>query len=313
MTEGEIVKRFRREIVDRIRVVNHTPFDKENLEYFGDLSSGTPLWVNKEYLEADVKIVVGNVIPHCFGGYSAGAKGVLPGVCGEETTGMVHLAGARITVDRLIGRVENPLRREMEEAARMVGLDMIVNTVLTRENRIAGVFAGDFIKAHREAVKMVDQIYVQEVPQEVDIIIASSHPADIEYYQVIKGVFASYRAVKKGGTIILLTPCPEGIARTHPVISKYAVFSSEEIDRVAEEDRSKDPCGVACAMVHAQQRDRAHLIFVSEGLTDEMCASLGVEKAGSLDHALELATKRHGACSTVGVVTDSDVLAMVRR
>jgi len=200
----------------------------------------------------------------------------------------------------------------MEETAKIVGLNMIVNTVLTRSGQIAGVFAGDFVKAHREAVKLAEKIFIQEVPEEADIVIASSYPADIEYYQAIKGVFASYRAVKKCGTIILLTPCPEGIAQTHPVIAKYAALPSQEIDRLAKKE-TEDPCGMACAMVHAQQREKAHLIFVSGGLTVEMCGSLGVEKADSLDHALELATKRHGARSTVGVVTESDVLAMVRR
>ncbi|MFQ6094575.1 MAG: nickel-dependent lactate racemase [Candidatus Bathyarchaeia archaeon] len=312
MTRNEIVHRFGKQVVDRIEVMNHTPFDKGNLAYLGRLASGIPLWVNKEFLEGDVKIVVGNVVPHCFGGFSAGAKGVLPGICGEETTGMLHLTGARITVDRLIGRVENPLRRDMEEAARIVGLDMIVNTVLTRERRIAGVFVGDFVKAHREAVKIVEKIYIEEVPKEADIVIASSYPADIEYYQGIKGVFASYRAVKKGGTIILLTPCPEGIAQTHPAIAKYASLPSKEIDRIAKEEKIEDPCGVACAMVHAQQREKAHLIFVSEGLTREMCNSLGVEKAESLDEALELALKRHGKEATIGVITESDILALVR-
>jgi len=312
MTEDEIVQRFGRQVAERIRIVNHTPFEKDNLEYVGDLSSGIPLWVNREFLGGDVKVVVGNVIPHCFGGYSGGAKGVLPGVCGEETTGMLHLTGARITVDKLIGRVENPLRQAMEEAAQTVGLDMIVNTVLTREGQIAGVFAGDYMKAHREAVNLVDRVYVQEVPEPADIVIASSHPADIEYYQAIKGVFASYRAVKRGGTIILLTPCPEGIARTHPVLAKYAALPSEEIDRIAAEDKAKDPCGVACAMVHAQQREKGNLIFVSEGLTSEMCRSLGVEKAASLDQAVELALRRHGEHATIGAITQSDMLAVVR-
>jgi nickel-dependent lactate racemase len=267
--------------------------------------------VNKKFLASDFKIVIGNVIPHCFGGYSAGAKGVLPGVCGEETTGGVHLAGARISVDKLIGRVENPLRRDMEQAARIVNLDMIVNTVLTREGKIAGIFAGDFVKAHREAVKLVNKIYIQRVPEPADIVIASSYPADLEYYQAIKGVFAAYRAVKNGGTIILLTPCPEGIAKTHPLIAKYAAYTSLEIDTKTIMEKTNDPCGVACAMVHAQQREKAQLAVISEGLTYEMCECLGVEKQENLEEAFDSALKRHGKNATVGVITQSDMLAVV--
>jgi nickel-dependent lactate racemase len=311
MNEKEVEQRFGKETIEKIQILNHTPLDKNNLEYLGEFSSGIPLWVNKEFLVADFKIVIGNVIPHCFGGYSAGAKGVLPGICGEETTGKTHLTGARITVNKLIGRVENPLRRDMEEAARMVGLDMIVNVVLTKEGRIAGVFAGDFVKAHRKAVKMVNKIYIQQVPEPVNIVIATSHPHDIEYYQAIKGVFASYRAVKKGGTIILLTPCPEGIAKTHPTIAKYAFYNSKEIDIKAGNDKIKDPCGVACAMVHAQQREKASLIIISEGLSHEMCISLGSEKCLTLEQALESSLKRHGKDATIGVITQSDMLAVI--
>ncbi|MEM2936758.1 MAG: lactate racemase domain-containing protein, partial [Candidatus Bathyarchaeia archaeon] len=136
MTEDELLERFGKEVLERVPVVNHTPRDERKLLFLGKLASGTLFWVNKEVYEADVKIALGNVIPHCYGGWAAGAKAILPGVSGEITTGMVHLAGARITTDKLIGDENNPLRREMEEAGRKVGLNMIINTVLNGRGQI---------------------------------------------------------------------------------------------------------------------------------------------------------------------------------
>ena len=314
MTNEELLERFGKEVLERVPVVNHTPRDERNLLFLGKLASGTLVWVNKEVYEADVKIALGNVIPHCYGGWAAGAKAILPGVSGEITTGMVHLAGARITTDRLIGDENNPVRQEMEEAGKKVGLNMIVNTVLNGRGQIVKVFAGDMIKAHREAIREAEKIYVQEAPGEADTVIVSSYPADIDYYQAIKGLFAAYKVVKRGGTMILLTPCPEGIAQTHPVIEECGCIpSSEEVDQMAQKKKMEDLAGVACAMVHAQMKEKANLIFVSDGLTKEMCDALGVQKAESLEESVKIALKRHGNRATFGVITHNELIALVKR
>jgi nickel-dependent lactate racemase len=314
MTDEELLKRFGKEILSRVSVINHTSKDEKNLLFLGKLASGTLFWINKEVYKADIKIALGNVIPHCYGGWAAGAKAILPGVSGEITTGMVHLAGARITTDRLIGDENNPVRQEMEEAGKKVRLNMIVNTVLNGRGQIIKVFAGDMIKAHREAIRKAEKIYVQEAPREADIVIVSSHPADIDYYQAIKGLFAAYKVVKRGGTMILLTPCPEGIAQTHPVIEECGCIPfSEEIDQMAQEKKIEDLAGVACAMVHAQMKEKTNLIFVSDGLTKEMCDALGVQKAESLKEAVKIALKRHGNKATFGVLTHSELIALVKK
>ena len=314
MTEEELLERFGKEVLERVSVINHTPKGKKNLLFLGNLASGTPLLINKEVYEADIKIALGNVIPHCYGGWAAGAKAILPGVSGEVTTGVVHVVGARITVDKLIGDENNPVRREMEEAGRKVELNMIVNTVLNGRGQIVKLFAGDMIKAHREAIKEAKKIYVQEAPGEADIVLVSSHPADIDYYQAIKGLFAAYKVVKRGGTMILLTPCPEGIAQTHPIIGECGrVPTSEEIDQMAKEKKIKDLAGIAAAMLHAQMKEKANLIFVSEGLTKEMCDALGVQKAESLEEAVRIALKRHGNRAAFGVLTHSELIALVKK
>ena len=105
----------------------------------------------------------------------------------------------------------NPVREEMEEAAKMVGLDFIVNTVMNDKNEIVKVVAGDPIKAHGTGVEICKKIYGVKIPEKADIVIASSHPMDISFYQASKTLEAVGHIIRENSTIIMISPCYEGI------------------------------------------------------------------------------------------------------
>jgi len=129
LTAAELDRKYGSRVLERVRVVAHDCLDGDGLLHFGVTRRGTDIWVNRTVMEADVRIGVGNIVPHHPTGWSGGAKILLPGVAGRHTTGQVHLLGAS---EQQLGKVETPCREEMEDFARRVGLDYIVNTVLDR-------------------------------------------------------------------------------------------------------------------------------------------------------------------------------------
>ena len=194
-------------VYETIEALNPNPY--EDLAFLGHSSEGTPVYLNREVVEADIRVGVGGIVPHPSAGFGGGAKLILPGVCGMETIAHHHEAfqGAP-------GRVEdNPFREDLEEVGRIAGLDFIVNAVITSEGEIAGLFTGDMVQAHRAGVQLARRVYaVQDVPP-ADIGIINAYPLDIDLFQSPKALSAGGGGctVREGGAILLTAACPEGV------------------------------------------------------------------------------------------------------
>lgn len=152
MTDEEVKAKFGNKVLRRVEIRNH---DFQNLEKLVDLGTtpqGTPISINKDVMEADFVIGIGNIVPHHISGWAGGAKIIQPGVSGEATTAETHLLGVRQS-HCLLGETENVVRSEMEMIAQKAGLKAIVNTVLNREGKIVRVVAGDPVEAFRMGVE----------------------------------------------------------------------------------------------------------------------------------------------------------------
>ncbi len=159
MSQEEIRDCFGKEVTRRVKILNHERKDKANLINVGSTPSGISIGVNKITYKADYLIGVGSIVPHSLAGYGGGAKIVQPGICSWETTGKTHLLPMKKDeFFALVGNPENKVRLEMEEVARIVGLNFIVNVVLNSEGEIVKVVSGDPVKAHREGIKVAKEI-----------------------------------------------------------------------------------------------------------------------------------------------------------
>ncbi len=236
MTEEEIIEKFGRDLVKKIRIRHHDCH--QNLVDKGLTRRGTRIIVNKDVLEADFRIAVCGVLPHHPTGWSGGAKIFLPGVAGAETVNAMHLLGAN---DQQLGKILTPCREEMEDFAREVGLHFIVNVILNEKGKLLKAVAGHFIDAHREAVKWGMKVLGVKFKEQADITISSSYPFDYDLTQADKGLFSAELATKPGGEIILLSPCDEGIAPTHgEEMARLAGYNDETLWKMLDEDVIKD-------------------------------------------------------------------------
>ena len=299
------------EVVEQVEVVNHDFADREKLVFLEKTKQGTPIWINREVYEAEVRIGIGDIVPHNLAGWTGGAKIIQPGVSGEETTAHTHLISARYDPKDLLGKAENPMRHEMEEVAKSVGLDMIVNTVLNRKGKLIKVFTGNYIKAHREGVKLAEKIYCYTAPSKADIVVASSYPMDIDYWVAAKGIVSGYLALKEGGTIILVTPCHEGVSAGNvhtETFKELGKYSYDMLQQEMEKRTDRDFIAVSVIMVLARIKEKCKVIVVSEGLTDRMCEWLGVAKMDDLQEALRETFSRYGSKAKVAVLTHANLV-----
>ena len=219
------------DIHGRIRCIDHQVDDCIPV---GVTSRGTPVEVFKTYMQADLKLSIGEVELHYFAGYTAGAKAVLPGVSSKESVQKNH--AMMVMPGSASGVAEgNPLREDLEEAARMAGLDFTLCAVLDESTRVMQAFAGHFIAAHRKAAAVVDKAFKVRIPKKADIVLVSSggFPKDINLYQAQKAIENAKHAVREGGTMVVLAECPEGIG--HRVFQQWieeATGPQDVIDRL---------------------------------------------------------------------------------
>ncbi len=198
-------------IIARYPVICHEAEDKANLVEMGHTERGTPVTINRRYAEADLRLVVGNLEPHQFMGFSGGVKSAVIGLAGKATINKNH---ALMTDPQAqLGRYEdNPARQDVEEMGRMVGIHFALNDILNDHKELVTAVAGEPLAVMTAGIPRVRQLYQVEVAEPFDLVIASpgGHPKDINIYQAQKGLAHATLMTKAGGTVILVAACPEG-------------------------------------------------------------------------------------------------------
>jgi len=284
--------------ISRIRVIEHEACRGDN-RYVGVTSRRVPISINAQALDCDFTIGVANIDIHYFMGYSGGAKSLVPGVAAEETILANHALMTH--PDAQPGKADgNPVREDAEEAARMAGLDYILNVVLNGRQEVAGVFAGDFVKAHRAGASLVDRIYKVPVKEKVDVVVASvgGFPYDINLYQAHKGLNNASYAVKQGGTIILLAECRDGLGSD---VFKQWLLEATTPNDVIERLRDGFVYGGHKAAFIAQLTERVHISLVSS-LSEETVRQAFMEPYKNVEDALTAAYASHGRDLKIAVM-----------
>lgn len=210
----DVAKKLGKEAVRRFRIYNHNPY--EHLVDLGKTTRGTPVLINREVMACDLKIGIGGLIPHLGAGFGGGAKLVLPGVAGMASADHNHrviggIGGDRSTEKKFrLGHIEgNEIREDIEEAVRMVGLDMKIDVLVNNRREVIGVFAGDFIAQHRAGVEQAKQLYATPLATDCDIVVTNAFPIE---NQVIKGIWPANLSLKEGGQAVVVVQSVEGQA-----------------------------------------------------------------------------------------------------
>ena len=221
LTEEEMALKVGAEVAAAYTTASHD-FMAGDLVGYGSLDDGTPIYINRIVAEAEFKICVGGIYPHSAVGFGGGAKLILPGVSGFATIHHFHRFSARRghgNIERqkpeqgeasdapLIDGCMRDHRDVSEDVARRIGLDMIVNCVLTDRRQIAGLFVGDLVEAHRAGARCAQRVYATHIPnrlrQEADLLVCNAYPLDADPIQGDKALWAARYFEREPYRIIL--------------------------------------------------------------------------------------------------------------
>jgi nickel-dependent lactate racemase len=290
MSPAEQEKKFGSDICRAFQIHMHQWNNPAELQNLGQTAQGTVIEVNRRLLEADLVIGVGQIVPHRVAGYSGGSKIVQPGVCGAVTTGQTHWLSAQFLGQEIMGKADNPVRTEMDLVAQQANLNFIANAVMDQSDSIVALVCGDPTAAFRKGALLSRDIFGVKIPQPGDIVITDSYPADLEMWQASKGIYAADLAVKPGGVIVMISPCPEGVCAEHPDVLKYGYPTPEEVKQLVQAGKIPD-LTLAAHLIHVGQviRKKARGILVSPGISETESRKLGFISADNLPAALDKA------------------------
>ena len=293
------------EIARNYRVLSHNARAREEHRFLGNTQRGTPVYVDKRFLGADLHITLGFIEQHLMLGFSGGRKLVVPGLAAQETIKVIHSPKFMREPLATEGSIEgNPLHEELLECARMARHDFVVDVALTQGRKIAGVFAGNPVSAHAAGVEFVEKACLEEIDEPADVVITSAagFPLDLTFYQSVKGLTAATHMAKARGRILVVAQCAEGMgspefARIIRNMGSFEQYLEEIRDRPVEVDQWQVE-KLALAGV------RNEVYFYAPGVTRQELGRLGVRWFGDLEEALATVLRGVSAGARVTLVPE---------
>ncbi len=301
-----------------ISVRNHDCTDSSGLIHLGRSSRGNMVYVNRTYMEADIKILTGLVESHFMAGASGGRKAICPGIIGEQSTFVFH--GAAILSHRNARDLVldgNPVHEEALEIAGMAGADFSVNVTLNRRHEMTGVFAGGLDTAHRQAVETLRKHVEIPIHRTYDMVVTHGGYVGVNHYQCAKAAVAAIPALQSDS--ILFMPAsttdvePVGSVRYKKVLALLketgaAGFSRQILE--ASWDFVPEQWQVQMWAKVFQIIPTSNFYFFSPYLTQDHWADLPGNNAADLVTALPPAANPE---TRIGAVTQNGVTCLIDR
>lgn len=310
LSPEEIAHKLGKEVVGSgISIECNDVSKPEKYAFLGTTTRGVPLFVLKSVAQADVKITISTTQATLWG--YGGSGMIIPAVSGNETIEMNHIFS--LPGDCRPGNNDCHIQQDKYEAARRVGIDMGVHVIVNNQFQVTYIGAGDFVEAHKAAIRVYDEVYrfnaAQFAGALADIVVTgSSAPTDHLFFHTGWAVVNCDPICKDGGTIIQATPCPgygawPGFALMD-MMKEYMPPSPENSAKALRAFYAKDrELWAGCIwwkIYEVMTRKQVTVVTQKENLN--MSREAGLEATDSLSRAFAEALRKHGPNARVAFV-----------
>lgn len=294
-------------LTEKFRIVQNDAFDEEQFVYTGTTKRGNRIFLNRELMQCNVKILTGFIEPHFFAGFSGGGKAIMPGMAGISTILGNHSFANLNNPEASWGITKgNPVWEEVRDVAKMAGATFLVNVTLNKSKEITSVYAGEPGSAHLAGIDRVRRSSMVRVSEPSDIVVTtnSGYPLDQNLYQSVKGMSAAARIVKTGGAIVIAAECKDGFPE-HGLFRRMLLEYSnphEIIRTISSEGFSKhDQWQV---QILAGLRMKADIYMYTEYLDDAELKIAGIKKCNNIPGIIEQLRMKYGHNASICILPE---------
>jgi nickel-dependent lactate racemase len=201
----------------------HVHDASRNVVKIGRTSYGTPVVINKEVPNSDFVVGIGGVYPNHTAGFGGGSKLVL-GVLGFRSILKLHFKhesrGWGTSHDR------HAFRRDLNEIARMAGLDTALSLHVNANREVIRMACGDHLRYFADEVDFCRETFGTSGHDDADVVISNAYPNDLSLtFARMKGT-APLRDCSSRTSRIVIASCSEGIG-AHGLFPLGAKFSRQ--------------------------------------------------------------------------------------
>lgn len=300
-TEQEKIELAGKKIAENFPIYDHSAFDTSMIERI----ENTDFYVNKRYLESDLKIVTGMIEPHFFAGFSGGRKGVCPGIAGMETIKIFHGAEFLEHPNTKPGVLENNLCHIFAtEFAKRAGVDFLVNVTINKKGQITGVFSGDIEKAFMKGVEFCKKTSTVLSRKRYKIVITTNggYPLDRDFYQTVKGMVTALDIIEENGIIISVSECSDGLGNNDFVKLLSELKEPDDfIKKIMQPGYFHDLQWGVQPLVHVLKKARIFLVSSLSEKQAELCKAIPFK---SVEKAIDAALDEFGKDTDIAVIPD---------
>ncbi|MBM3709366.1 MAG: nickel-dependent lactate racemase [Actinobacteria bacterium] len=297
-----------KEIADRYHIVNHNARDRNSCEHIGNTKRGTPVIINRVFLDADFKILTGLIEPHFMAGFSGGRKAVCPGISYMDMFRHFHGPDILESENASVGVLDgNPFHEESTEIAKLADADFIVNVTINKDKEVTGVFSGDLEEAFYAGAKFCMDSSCYPIKEEADIVITTGGglPLDATLYQTVKGIVGALPAVKQGGMIAVAAECSEEIGSKEFV---EIIEQEKDIDgfmkKITDRDYFKIDQWEFEELIKARRKAEIYLYSGCLLAGSYKIPPSTLKLVRTVDEAIEIGLRKFGDNATISVIPE---------
>lgn len=267
-------------------VVNIGEVPKDFVKEVSDSIFDEPIEVdiNKRLLDKsyDLIISIGQVVPHEVSGIANYTKNILVGCGGKRTIDKTHLLGAFYGMEKILGRIDNPVRKVFDYAEGNLLEEIPILYVLTVTTQVGsssnlwGIFIGRERKVFEEAVKLSLEKNVTFLDRSIDKIVVFLEEQEFKSTWLgNKAIYRTKLAIKEGGELVIIAPGVRQFGEdkgNDAIIRKYGYVGREKIIELFKENRDlQENQAVTAHLIHGSSDGRFTITYaVSKLSRDEI-------------------------------------------
>jgi lactate racemase len=227
---GAMRKRVGDEVAEKYPCHSPPVDDRSRYDELGRTPEGVPVRVFRPVAQADLRVLIGSVLPHLQAGFGGGYKLILPGTSHRSTLGALHGQGLDGDAGRLLGGDvrHNPMRRAIRSAAALLpGRCVSVSHLLGEPGRVLRVLSGDVDRVQEVLSAEARRRFAAPPGAPADVVVAGNNPWPGDPMQSFKVLLDHRAAGRPGGVLVgLFWTDPAEIDRSFPLPALRAIAAT---------------------------------------------------------------------------------------